>query len=253
MSYHRRSITPSTTQLGGADNISQSSSSNAFDSLIPSIQKISNSFSDMHLQFEKIQRVNQSLVNFNNSFSAFLFGIAANDTTIRWEQAPSNADIIKHKEYIHRLNTLEATKAVQIVKQCTSTPSKTPQKKRPLLTHHGVPRKKPKIPNERPKQLVSNRRFHPKVDIKAIINRLPIKYQDRGPPNEHMTSVLKILALHPNGLNAKSLGSETKIAQRYITDCINTLMFRKEIIKVQEQGEYAKYSLDPSKFPSVPK
>ncbi|KAI8643397.1 hypothetical protein BD408DRAFT_431433 [Parasitella parasitica] len=252
MSYHRRSITPSTTQLGDVDNSGNSGSSNAFDLLIPSLQKISNSFSDMHHQFEKIQRVNKSLVDFNNSFSAFLFGIAVNDTTIRWEQTPSSADIIKHKEYIHRLNTLEATKAVQIVKQSTSTPSKTLQKKRSLLIQHGPSHKKPKILSER-QQLVSNRRFHPKVDIKLIINRLPIKYQDRGPPNEHITSVLKILALHPNGLNAKALGSETKIAQRFITDCINTLVFRKEIIKVQQQGEYAKYLLDPSKFPSVPK
>ncbi|KAG2205320.1 hypothetical protein INT46_003808 [Mucor plumbeus] len=248
MSFQRSNIT-SSTQL---DNTGDSSSEITLDALVPSIQMMSDSLGDIQHQFKKLQNINESLVDFNNSFSAFLLGIAAIDTTLEWVQAPSDTDLIRHNEYIDRLNTLEATRAVQIVKPTTSTPSRNILKKNLPLNQSGSPRKKLKI-TEKPKQLVSNRRFEPKINIKEIVNRLPLKYQDRGPPNEQMISALKILGLHPNGLTAKALASETRMPQRFITDCMNTLVFRKEVIKVQEQGEYAKYLFDPSKYTSVPK
>ncbi|KAL7332154.1 hypothetical protein PS15p_204236 [Mucor circinelloides] len=256
-----------------------------FDALIPPIEKLSDCFNGLHRQFDKLKQVNDNLVEFNDSFSAFLFGIAANDTTVKWRSLTTESDITKHKKYLNQLHTHEATKAVQVVTQptppsplpttthttattATTTTSATAlpssstsatalprpvHKRNAIVNLPGNTRKKPKTVKEIPKQLVSNRRFEPKVNVKNIINRLPIKYQDRGPPNEHMSSVLKILGLHPEGLTARKLSSETRLAQRFITDCINTLVFRKEVIKIQEQGEYARYLFDPARFPSVPK
>lgn len=60
---------------------------------------------------------------------------------------------------------MEATRAVQIVKPTTSTPSRNILKKNLPLNQSGSPRKKLKI-TEKPKQLVSNRRFEPKVKKK---------------------------------------------------------------------------------------
>jgi hypothetical protein len=54
--------------------------------LTPSIKAISDSFKEMHTQFESLKRVNDSLVNFNKAFGSFLFGMAANDTTLQWKQ-----------------------------------------------------------------------------------------------------------------------------------------------------------------------
>ncbi|OAD08361.1 hypothetical protein MUCCIDRAFT_76729 [Mucor lusitanicus CBS 277.49] len=256
--------------------------STAFDTLIPSLEAIAAGFKDMHKQMNKLKRVNDNLVDFNDSFGAFLFGLAANDTTVKWRSPTTESEIAKHKKHLEQLQTHEATKAVQIVKQphhtttaassssappppqptaaaasLSSTRAKTaarPLLKRPTAEKSSeIARKKQKTAPEIPKQLVSNRRFEPKVNVASIINRLPIKYQDRGAPHDHMTSVLKILGLHPEGLTARKLSAETRLAQRFITDCVNTLVFRKEVIKVQEEGQYARYLFDPARFPSVPK
>jgi hypothetical protein len=82
MSFQRSNITPS-TQL---DNTGDSSSEITLDALVPSIQMMSDSLGDIQHQFKKLQNINESLVDFNNSFSAFLLGIAAIDTTLEWVQ-----------------------------------------------------------------------------------------------------------------------------------------------------------------------
>ncbi|KAG1078908.1 hypothetical protein G6F42_024030 [Rhizopus arrhizus] len=183
-----------------------------FDTLIPPIEKLSDCFNGLHRQFDKLKQVNDNLVEFNDSFSAFLFGLAANDTTVKWRSLTTESDITKHKKYLNQLHTHEATKAVQVVTQpthpsplpttthtttaatatttsATALPSSStsatalprPVHKRNAIANlPGNTRKKPKTVKEIPKQLVSNRRFEPKVNVKNIINRLPIKYQDRG-------------------------------------------------------------------------
>lgn len=60
-----------------------------FDTLIPSIDALSGRFKDMHKQFDKLKQVNDNLVEFNDAFGAFLFGLAANDTTIKWRTVRS--------------------------------------------------------------------------------------------------------------------------------------------------------------------
>lgn len=67
--------------------------STAFDTLIPSLEAIAAGFKDMHKQMNKLKRVNDNLVDFNDSFGAFLFGLAANDTTVKWRSV-RNIDIV---------------------------------------------------------------------------------------------------------------------------------------------------------------
>lgn len=43
----------------------------------------------MERRFEKLNRVNDDLVKFNDAFSAFLYGIVVNDTRIDWDQVHS--------------------------------------------------------------------------------------------------------------------------------------------------------------------
>lgn len=111
-------------------------------------------------------------------------------------QLTTESDITKHKKYLNQLHTHEATKAVQVVTQpthpsplpttthtttaatatttsATALPSSStsatalprPVHKRNAIANlPGNTRKKPKTVKEIPKQLVSNRRFEPKVN-----------------------------------------------------------------------------------------
>jgi hypothetical protein len=58
----------------------------SIDILTPSIKAISDSFKEMHTQFESLKRVNDSLACFNEAFGSFLFGMAANDMTLEWKE-----------------------------------------------------------------------------------------------------------------------------------------------------------------------
>lgn len=111
-------------------------------------------------------------------------------------QLTTESDITKHKKYLNQLHTHEATKAVQVVTQptppsplpttthttattATTTTSATAlpssstsatalprpvHKRNAIVNLPGNTRKKPKTVKEIPKQLVSNRRFEPKVN-----------------------------------------------------------------------------------------
>lgn len=58
----------------------------SIDIFVPSIKAIAGSFEDMHTQFQSLKRVNDSLASFNQAFGSFLFGMAANDTTLQWKE-----------------------------------------------------------------------------------------------------------------------------------------------------------------------
>lgn len=52
---------------------------------------------------------------------------------------------------------------MQVIKQAAKAPPRHPLKRSISSSQHEHPRKKQKIQTEKPKQLVSNRRFEPKV------------------------------------------------------------------------------------------
>lgn len=52
------------------------------------------SFAAMHQHFEQLQTVNDSLIEFNNSFSAFLFGLASSTSALRWPQVRKHVQCI---------------------------------------------------------------------------------------------------------------------------------------------------------------
>lgn len=60
--------------------------STCFDGLTGAVNALGNCFSTMHEQYEQLQKVNDSFIEFNNSFSAFLFGLASSTSALRWPQ-----------------------------------------------------------------------------------------------------------------------------------------------------------------------
>lgn len=55
-----------------------------FDSLLPKINAMTKGFATMQKRFKKLERVNDSLTHFNESFGSFLYGMAVNDSIVQW-------------------------------------------------------------------------------------------------------------------------------------------------------------------------
>lgn len=62
---------------------------NSLEDFSKPLEAINKSFATMERRFEKLNRVNDDLVKFNDAFSAFLYGIVVNDTRIDWDQVHS--------------------------------------------------------------------------------------------------------------------------------------------------------------------
>lgn len=68
--------------------------STCFDELAGGVRAMGESFAAMHQHFEQLQTVNDSLIEFNNSFSAFLFGLASSTSALRWPQVRKHVQCI---------------------------------------------------------------------------------------------------------------------------------------------------------------
>ncbi|KAI9486607.1 MAG: hypothetical protein EXX96DRAFT_47961 [Benjaminiella poitrasii] len=220
----------------------------SFDLLVPSFKTLADGLQSMHNQFELLTQVNNSLINFNDSFSAFLFAMAANDTLIDWKKAPTDMAIEKYKEHLKRINTLDATKPIH--QQPSTIGTKHTLQPSNSSSNNTTNVKRRKVATEQNASIVPNRRFVSKISINSIIDHLPLRYRERSEPMQNMKKVLKILKLHPSGLTMKELARESQIAQFKVTECINALIHAKEVMKTSEPGQYSRFHLDQSKYPS---
>lgn len=57
-----------------------------FDTFQEPLADLAASFELMHSNFEQLKQVNDALVDFNDAFGAFLFGMTANGSSINWPQ-----------------------------------------------------------------------------------------------------------------------------------------------------------------------
>jgi hypothetical protein len=67
-------------------NQQSSNEAQSFDTFIPSIVKVTKTFETLQRRLEKLEQVNSRLIIFNESFSAFLYGIAVTDATSVWPE-----------------------------------------------------------------------------------------------------------------------------------------------------------------------
>lgn len=68
------------------ENGSKSDNATCFDTFQEPLADLAASFELMHSNFEQLKQVNDALVDFNDAFGAFLFGITANGSSIQWPQ-----------------------------------------------------------------------------------------------------------------------------------------------------------------------
>lgn len=60
------------------------------DDLHDSLKLTRDHLKKLNKNFVNLKRVNDSLVDFNDAFGAFLFGMAANDSTVEWNDVINN-------------------------------------------------------------------------------------------------------------------------------------------------------------------
>lgn len=68
------------------ENGATSDNATCFDTFQEPLADLAASFELMHSNFEQLKQVNDALVDFNDAFGAFLFGMTANGSSIHWPQ-----------------------------------------------------------------------------------------------------------------------------------------------------------------------
>ncbi|OBZ84785.1 hypothetical protein A0J61_07162 [Choanephora cucurbitarum] len=240
--------------------------------LSSSIKSISHGFQRMTHNLENLSRVNDSLDAFNRSFGSFFLGMAINDTTIDWKKGPSDRDIELFKERKKQLASIEATKAVALLKESqvanttaphtvANSPAKSITPIRPSSTIPPQNRKrkpmdqriirtvKKRKPEPVPVETTSRPKHMAKINIKRTIDSLPLKFRESADPRANMEAVLKALRVHPSGLSFRDIAAVTNVPQHKVTDCVNALIHAKVVHRIEEESKASLFKLDPVKYP----
>ncbi|KAI8994806.1 hypothetical protein BDB01DRAFT_846809 [Pilobolus umbonatus] len=167
----------------------------------------------LHTQFTRLRQVHDALTSFNQSFSAFLFGMAAVNGIQEWKETFSHEHIEQYE------------------KVSPQVPDKV------LLT------KKRKRTSPAVKQTAQ-------INILKVIDDLPRKYREQTQYMASIKSILKVLKQHPEGLFLKSIVAETKMPRYKVTECVNALVHSKLVLRQSSKGQYTTFKLDPSKYPT---
>lgn len=215
------------------------SKESTFECLDGKINNTARGFATMQKRFKKLERVNNALTHFNKSFGSFLYGLSVNDSSIQWPGAPTPELQHAFRERLKQKTTVQNTlgPVKEVVSEAQPVKSKTIKNKRKL--------------EEQQQPIQKKRRFVVDVDIRKIINGLPLEYRDQTKQMKDMKKLLLFFRKNPNGLTMKSLAEALGLPHHVVTACVNTLLRSKDAVKNSVEGSYATYSLDPKKYPST--
>ncbi|KAJ2956641.1 hypothetical protein NQZ79_g7539 [Umbelopsis isabellina] len=180
------------TPAAGHEHASDADNATCFDTLQEPLADLAASFELMHSNFEQLKQVNDALVDFNDAFGAFLFGMTANGSSIDWPQAPINAsfDRLSHKQ--------QATRSPLFLVDASHTAAdKNPVWLNSSKKFEARNAKENTVPDEPTKM---TRKFTRKIDIRKIIERLPLKFREQMEHTKNMELILKTLRAAPDGL-----------------------------------------------------
>ncbi|KAI8973456.1 hypothetical protein BDF20DRAFT_653366 [Mycotypha africana] len=186
---------------------------NCFDALTPTVKKLGDTMREIESQFHQLKKVNHYLHEFNKSFSAFLFGMAINDTTVTWTKAPTKEAIEEHKKSLKKLREAETSDTTIPTQQqagisSSAVPTHSPRNENNATapsnsnsnSNNSISRKRKLIPSSSANANTAKRRPIKRINIKGIISRLPLAYQEKTEKRTNMENVLKVLELFPKGL-----------------------------------------------------
>ncbi|KAG0172195.1 hypothetical protein DFQ28_007476, partial [Apophysomyces sp. BC1034] len=206
-----------------------------FDVLEGQIGAVGDAFAEMADQLDQLKDVNDTLTRFNESFGAFMFGMASNASALRFPQTPSKTSFERHQ---------------------------TRSKSKPSTADLGTISFRPTEPNldNSPNATTTTttttkarpvKKFTSKIDIRQIIDRLPIKFREQEEPNKNIRSILKVLRLNPGGLNMPAIVAAVNLPKYKVTECLNALVHSKDVLKYNPKGQICIYQFDPARYPST--
>ncbi|KAI8074722.1 hypothetical protein BC940DRAFT_288926 [Gongronella butleri] len=207
----------------------------SLERLTRSMSQVNTAFQGTHEQFKAMKRVDASLASFNNAFGAFLFGLAANASSVQFANTPDESTLANYKDRLRQdgfpprnSSTANATE-LAVESQRDTRPASIRRKPRPEAT---------------------GRKFKSRVDIIKIIQHLPIKYREEVEPGMQMRTILRALRTKPDGLTKTEMTKEAGLPGYHVTNCLNVLVRSKDVIKYTQQGQLARFRLNPGLYPS---
>ncbi|KAI8338591.1 hypothetical protein BC941DRAFT_423305 [Chlamydoabsidia padenii] len=177
-------------------------------------------------QMARLENFHNHISCFNNSFGAFLFGMAANNTTAQWRTDSFRAQDTPPTPADNTNLSQEDSHQVEEI----SLPS----------TNDNVP------PKEKVLKFVTK-----KINIGTIVDGLPLKYREKTEYRKAVETVLRDLRLKPEGMSMNSMMERTGLPKHRVTDCLNALIRIKDVLKVNPKGQMAIYRMNPTKYPSA--
>ncbi|KAI8097717.1 uncharacterized protein BX664DRAFT_347676 [Halteromyces radiatus] len=228
-----------TTNITAANTTTTASdpSTTCFERLTKSLSSVNAAFTTMNEQFDQLKKVDDSLSRFNDAFGAFLFGLSANGATIHWPNAPGKIDFETYSSWQDRsksigtdlLGNKKGTAAT--TKTSSSSSTGNAQSSDTQSTHKTL-------------------KFATKINIRKIIDHLPLKYREQTEHMKTMETVLRALRSKPEGMNMATIVEQVKLPKYRVNDCLNALVHSKDVHKHNPKGQLAVYRLDPVRYPS---
>ncbi|CAG8556132.1 11044_t:CDS:2 [Acaulospora morrowiae] len=256
---HRRisrgyNLKSSTT--GVPRNINDSS---PLDCLEETLQELGNSFVKFQEDFSNVKQVHESLVEFNKSFSSFLYGVKMNAHCIEFSEAPTMETLASLAQR-HDENNKSTPVSTPIPNRKTITPMRslrkqtTGRKTRTPATQLGAndDSKVFKTPTQPPpKKRKVNKALAIKTLIKKIVDSLPPKYRDQQQVNrKNIEIILKLLCDKPlEGKYMEDIIKLSNLTRSRCTEYLNVLVNAKHAVKLSQKGQL--FKLDPGKYSTI--
>ncbi|RUP43010.1 hypothetical protein BC936DRAFT_137779, partial [Jimgerdemannia flammicorona] len=162
-------------------------SSLSLDFLVHPIGQIASQFDALQENFECVKDVNDALVNFNNAFASFLFGLSVNGACVEWPEAPQIASFERH-QITTRSNYVSnyAISAHDLLKQQNTAASNhmmafdfegQQQQQQQQQQQWDQEQEEEYNEFEEPRRMI--RKFTGKININKVIEKLPLKYREQ--------------------------------------------------------------------------
>ncbi|ORY98818.1 hypothetical protein BCR43DRAFT_488222 [Syncephalastrum racemosum] len=219
------------------------------DALNDALQNVANAFGAMHKHLGELQQINESQNRFNDAFDPFLYGLSAVSSTIAWPEAPQSSSV----DYIAKKSTTPATENNSNKPTTAPTDDSKQTSQRRLSAKSKLPSRRSSRPSITQQILNTGprRTFVTKIDIRKIIDRLPLKFREQTEHTKNMEAVLKELKKQPEGINMPSMVSAVGLPKYRINDCLNAAIRSKDVVKESKPGQLTLYKFDPTKYPSA--
>ncbi|KAG9302908.1 hypothetical protein G9A89_022324 [Geosiphon pyriformis] len=224
------------------------------------------SFEVLQKNFEGLQGVHDSFVEFNESFSAFLYGMKMNAHCTEFKEAPT-------KEIFPRF---AGRTAIQMTPQKSPfrSPRKSPfrfksprktafrtlqtppvQTRRLSLVTPQVNIQQSPIPTPMPAPHLQPPITKKKGDsvpvknfVKRMIDGLPLKYREQQPHRKNVEDIVKQLFANPRGMRIDEIMDQTKMQRVRCNEYLVALVHAKEVTKESTSWGQS-YRLNPIKYP----